>query len=111
MKNNTTEIVCILDRSGSMAGYEKDTVGGFNATLAEQQAAEGRAYLSTILFNNSSEVIHDRVDIQEVKPMTLADYCVGGCTALLDAIGAQSATFRRCIAISAPRMCPRTRYL
>jgi uncharacterized protein YegL len=87
MKNNLTEIVFILDRSGSMAGLEGDTVGGFNAMLKKQRECEGDAYVSTVLFDNNSDVIHDRVDISDIKPMTCDDYRVGGCTALLDAIG------------------------
>ena len=87
MKNNTTELVFIIDRSGSMSGFEADTVGGFNATIEKQKTQEGQVYVSTVLFDNESEVIHDRVDIREIEPMTRRDYCVGGCTALLDAIG------------------------
>ncbi|MBE6871173.1 MAG: VWA domain-containing protein [Ruminococcaceae bacterium] len=87
MKNNITEIVFILDRSGSMAGFEADTVGGFNATVEKQRMQEGKAYVSTVLFDNESEVIHDRVEIGDIKPMTERDYQVGGCTALLDAVG------------------------
>ena len=87
MKNNITELVFILDRSGSMSGFEADTIGGFNATIEKQKTQEGRVYVSTVLFDNESEVIHDRVDIREIEPMTRRDYCVGGCTALLDAIG------------------------
>ena len=87
MKNNITELVFIIDRSGSMEGFEKDTVGGFNSTLEKQKNQNGRAYVSTVLFDNESEVVHDRADISEVKPMTLNDYKVGGCTALLDAVG------------------------
>ena len=87
MKNNTTEIVFILDRSGSMAGLEADTVGGFNATIEKQRKEEGTAYVSTVLFDNESEVIHDRVPLERIKPMTDKEYQVGGCTALLDAIG------------------------
>ena len=87
MKNNITELVFILDRSGSMSGFEADTVGGFNSTIERQRAQEGKVYVSTVLFDNCSEVIHDRVDINDVKPMTLNDYSVRGCTALLDAIG------------------------
>lgn len=87
MKNNTTELVFILDRSGSMSGFESDTVGGFNAMLAEQRRKEGTVYVSTVLFDNESEVIHDRVLIEEVRAMTEKDYRVGGCTALLDAMG------------------------
>lgn len=87
MKNNITEIVFILDRSGSMAGFEADTVGGFNATVEKQRRQEGKAYVSTVLFDNESEVIHDRVEIGDINPMTERDYQVGGCTALLDAVG------------------------
>ena len=87
MKKNLTEIVFILDRSGSMAGLEDDTIGGFNAMIAKQKGEPGEALVSTVLFDNVSEVIHDRVDIQRVSPMTRKDYYVRGCTALLDAVG------------------------
>lgn len=87
MKNNITELVFILDRSGSMAGFEADTIGGFNSTIEKQKEQEGKVYVSTVLFDNYSEVLHDRVDINEIKPMTRKDYNVRGCTALLDAIG------------------------
>ena len=87
MKNNITEIVFILDRSGSMSGFEADTIGGFNATIEKQKEQDGKVYVSTVLFDNISEVIHDRIDINEIKRMTRRDYQVGGCTALLDAIG------------------------
>ena len=87
MKKNLTEIVFILDRSGSMAGLEYDTIGGFNAMIQKQKAEDGEAYVSTVLFDNHTEVIHDRVDIQKIQPMTRKDYYVRGCTALLDAVG------------------------
>ena len=87
MKNNITELVFILDRSGSMSGFEADTIGGFNSTIEKQKKQEGKVYVSTVLFDNYSEVLHDRVDINEIKPMTDKDYDVRGCTALLDAIG------------------------
>ena len=87
MKNNVTELVFILDRSGSMSGFEADTIGGFNATIEKQRAQNGKVYVSTVLFDDESKVIHDRVDINEIKPMTRKEYEVGGCTALLDAIG------------------------
>ena len=87
MKKNLTEIVFILDRSGSMAGLENDTIGGFNAMIEKQKAEAGEAYISTVLFDNYSEVIHDRVDIQKIEPMTRNEYYVRGCTALLDAVG------------------------
>ena len=90
-KNNITEIVFILDRSGSMAGCEDDTIGGFNANIEKQRTAEGLsdrpAYVTTVLFDNESSVIHDRVPLNEIKTMTREDYQVGGCTALLDAVG------------------------
>ena len=84
--NGTTELVFILDRSGSMAGLEGDTVGGFNAMI-EAQKKEGPAFVSTVFFNNKSVVIHDRVPISEVAPLKIKDYIPAGCTALLDAIG------------------------
>ena len=87
MKNNLTEIVFILDRSGSMGGLETDTIGGFNAMLERQKKAEGEALLSMLLFSNETEVLHDRTDIRRVEPLSLLDYRVGGSTALLDAIG------------------------
>ena len=85
--NNITELVFILDRSGSMAGLEEDTIGGFNAMIEKQKKMDGTVYVSTVLFNNHSIVLHDRVDIQKIEPMNEQQYCVGGCTALLDAIG------------------------
>lgn len=87
MKNNITEIVFILDRSGSMAGYEEDTIGGFNATIEKQKKLDGTCYVSTVMFANQSKVIHDRVKLDEIEKMTENDYQVGGGTALLDAIG------------------------
>ncbi len=87
MKENLTEIVFILDRSGSMSGLEADTIGGFNAMIEKQKKADGEALISTVLFDNVSQVIHDRVNIQSIRPMTRGDYTVRGCTALLDAIG------------------------
>ena len=87
MKNNITELVFILDRSGSMAGLESDTIGGFNAMIEKQKKQEGECYVSTVLFDNVSEVLHDRVKLSEIKPMTDKDYTVRGCTALIDAIG------------------------
>ena len=87
MKNNITELVFILDRSGSMAGLEADTIGGFNSLIEKQRRQDGVCYVSTILFDNDSEVIHDRVKLADVKPMTDRDYTVRGCTALLDALG------------------------
>ena len=85
--NNITELVFILDRSGSMGGLEADTISGFNGMIEKQKKEEGTAYVSTILLDNESEVIHDRVKLSEIRPMTDKDYYVRGCTALLDAIG------------------------
>ena len=87
MKKNLTELVFILDRSGSMSGLENDTIGGFNAMIEKQKREAGEAYVSTVLFDNHREVIHDRVDIQKVKPMNQEQYYVRGSTALLDAVG------------------------
>ena len=87
MKKNLTELVFILDRSGSMAGLEEDTIGGFNAMLKKQKAEPGEAYVSTVLFDNVSEVIHDRLPLDRVPAMTGREYYVRGCTALLDAVG------------------------
>ena len=87
MKRNLTELVFILDRSGSMAGLEDDTIGGFNAMIEKQKAESGEVLVNTVLFDNECEVIHDRVDIQKIKPMTRNEYYVRGCTALLDAVG------------------------
>lgn len=86
-QNNVTEMVFILDRSGSMAGLESDTIGGFNSLIEKQKKLDGKAYVSTVLFDNLTEVVHDRVEIQNIKPMTEEEYFVRGCTALIDAIG------------------------
>ena len=85
--NNITELVFILDRSGSMSGLEGDTVGGFNAMIEKQKKQDDPCYVSTILFNDVSEVLYDRVKLGDVQKMTEKWYCVGGCTALMDAIG------------------------
>lgn len=87
MKKNLTELVFVIDRSGSMSGLETDTIGGFNATLAEHAKMEGEAVVSTVLFDHETLVLHDRLPIADVKPMTSADYQVRGTTALLDAVG------------------------
>lgn len=87
MKKGLTEIVFILDRSGSMAGLEGDTIGGFNSMIEKQKGQPGEAVISTVLFDNASEVIHDRVDVRQLAPMTREQYYVRGCTALLDAVG------------------------
>jgi len=87
VKNGLTEVVFILDRSGSMSGYERDTIGGFNATIAKQKQEEGKAIVSTVLFDHEIEVVHDRVAIEDIPTMTDKEYQVRGTTALLDAIG------------------------
>lgn len=87
MKKGLTEIVFILDRSGSMSGLEKDTIGGFNSTIEKQKKEDGEAFVSTILFDDESEVLHDRVPLASIAPLTEKEYYARGCTALLDAIG------------------------
>jgi uncharacterized protein YegL len=87
VNNGITEMVFIIDKSGSMAGLEADTIGGFNAMIEKQKEEDGRVYVSTVLFSNTSKVIHDRVDLAKVEPLNGRQYRVGGCTALLDAIG------------------------
>ena len=87
MKKDLTEIVFILDRSGSMGGLEGDTIGGFNAMIEKQKKEKGEAIVSTVLFDNLSEVLHDRVPLEKIEPMTERQYWVRGCTALIDAIG------------------------
>ena len=87
MKNNISELVFILDRSGSMSGLEGDTIGGFNSLIEKQKSIEGRCFVTTVLFDSDFERIHDRVDLSEIPAMTEKDYYVRGCTALLDAIG------------------------
>ena len=87
MKKGLTELVMILDRSGSMRGLESDTIGGFNSMIEKQRKEEGEAYVSVVLFDNECEVPYDRVDIDKVEPMTDRQYYVRGCTALYDAVG------------------------
>ena len=87
MKNNITELIFILDRSGSMSGLESDTIGGFNSMIEKQKRQDGVCYVSTVLFDNESKVLHDRVKLHDILPMTDNDYTVCGCTALVDAIG------------------------
>ena len=87
MKKNLTELVFILDKSGSMSGLEADTIGGFNGMIEKQKKEAGEALVSTVLFSNESSVLHDRVDLRKIEPMTDQQYFVGGCTALIDAIG------------------------
>lgn len=86
-QNDLTELVFILDRSGSMCGQAADTIGGFNSMLEKQKAAPGRAYVSTVLFDDRSEVLHDRLPLDQVPPMTDREYYARGSTALLDAVG------------------------
>ena len=87
MKNNITELVFILDRSGSMSGLEQDTIGGFNSLIEKQRRQNGKCYVSTVLFDHETEVLHDRVELSEISKMTENDYTVRGSTALIDAIG------------------------
>ena len=87
MKKNLTEMVFILDTSGSMSGLEADTIGGFNSMIEKQKKEAGEALVSTVLFSNENSVLHDRVDLRKIEPMTDQQYFVGGCTALIDAIG------------------------
>jgi len=87
VKKGLTELVFILDKSGSMSGLEADTIGGYNSMLAKQQAVEGECYITTVLFDNDYELLHDRIDIKAVYSITEKEYTVGGSTALLDAIG------------------------
>ncbi len=87
MKKDLTELVFILDRSGSMQGLESDTIGGFNSLLEKQKRQPGEALVSTVLFDSQSDVLHDRVKLSSVRPITDRDYFVRGCTALLDAVG------------------------
>ena len=87
MKNNITELVFILDRSGSMAGLESDTIGGFNSLIEKQKKQDGECFVSTVLFDNESEVLHDRLKLCDIPKMTDEDYTVRGCTALIDALG------------------------
>ncbi|HZJ82177.1 MAG TPA: vWA domain-containing protein [Clostridia bacterium] len=87
MKKGLTELVFILDKSGSMGGLETDTIGGYNSMLTKQQALEGECRITTVLFDNNYELLHDRIDIRAVSPITEKEYAVGGTTALLDAIG------------------------
>lgn len=87
MKKGLTELIFILDKSGSMAGLENDTIGGYNSMLEKQKAVEGECRITTVLFDNNYELLHDRIDVKAVSPITEKEYSVGGTTALLDAIG------------------------
>ena len=90
MKTNITELVFILDKSGSMSGLEHDTIGGYNAMLRKQQEESGKARITTVLFSHDYEILHDQTDIKDIKPMTAKQYQVGGSTALLDAVALPS---------------------
>ena len=83
---NKTELIFILDRSGSMGGWESDTIGGFNATISDQKKIDGETRVTTILFDNFFEVLHDRINLQDIAPLTEQDYFVRGSTALYDAV-------------------------
>ncbi len=87
MKNNITELIFILDKSGSMAGLEGDTIGGFNAMLEKQKKLDGACFVTTVLFSDKAEMLHDRIELSKIERLTERDYSVGGCTALIDAIG------------------------
>ena len=87
MKKDLTELVFILDKSGSMSGLEKDTIGGYNSLLKKQKKIKGECRITTVLFDNNYELLHDRIDLEAIKPLTEKDYEVGGSTALLDAVG------------------------
>lgn len=87
MRKGLTEVVFILDRSGSMSGLESDTIGGFNSMINKQKKEEGEAYISTVLFDDQVEVLYDRIEVSNIEPMTDKQYFVRGCTALLDAVG------------------------
>ena len=86
-KNKITELVFIIDKSGSMTGLEKDTIGGFNSMLEKQREEEGVCHISTVFFSDEAKVVHNRKNIAQVEPLTLKDYLPGGCTALLDTVG------------------------
>lgn len=106
-----TELVFILDRSGSMSGLEKDTIGGFNSMLEKQRKEPGEAMVSTVLFDNEIEVVHDRIGIKEVPKLTEEEYFVRGCTALLDAVGERFVTSAMFTSMLAVRMSQRRPYL
>ena len=87
MKKNLTELVFIMDRSGSMSGLEKDCVGGFNSMIKKQKKEDGECLVTTVLFNNNDTILHDRVSLKDIKQMKEDDYVPSGCTALIDALG------------------------
>ena len=105
MNNQLTELVFILDRSGSMHGLEKDTLGGFNSMMEKQKKGEGNALVTTVLFDTEIDVIHDRLHLKSVRPMTEEDYVAGGCTALLDAVGSTIHRIGLSINMPAQRTC------
>ena len=112
MKTNLTELAFILDRSGSMGGLESDTIGGFNSMLVKQQGQDGECRITTVLFDHEYEILHDRIDIKAVRPITEKEYFVRGNTALLDAIGRAIHNIRNTQKNIAPQKCcsssPRT---
>ena len=95
MKENLTELVFILDKSGSMHGLEADTIGGFNSLIEKQKKEDGKALVTTILFDDKTEVVHDRVDLEYIRNMTSEQYVTGGSTALLDAVGGAVSHIRK----------------
>lgn len=105
MNTQLTELVFILDRSGSMHGLEKDTLGGFNSMMEKQKKGEGNALVTTVLFDTEIDVIHDRLPLKSVRPMTEEDYVAGGCTALLDAVGSTIHRIALFINMPAQRTC------
>ena len=111
MKKNLTEIVFILDRSGSMSGLESDTIGGFNAMIAKQKKEPGEALISTVLFDDQSVVIHDRVPVQDIAPMTERDYYVRGSRRCSMPSAARSTTSAMSTSTREPRTSPSTRSL
>ena len=109
MKKNLTEMVFILDKSGSMSGLESDTIGGFNGMIERQKKEEGEALVSTVLFSDESTVIHDRVDLKKIEPMTDKQYFVGGCTALIEPSARRSTTSETCTSTPGRRTVRSTR--
>lgn len=95
MKENLTELVFILDKSGSMHGLEADTIGGFNSLIEKQKKEDGKALVTTVLFDDKTEVVHDRVDLEYIRNMTSEQYITGGTTALLDAVGGAVSHIRK----------------
>ena len=108
MKNNITELVFILDRSGSMSGLEQDTIGGFNSLIEKQRRQDGKCYVSTVLFDHETEVLHDRVELSEISKMTENDYTVRGSTALIELSAVQFITLATFISMQEKKMFPNT---